>query len=118
LSLSSILAHDFQCLQYKLHAYPQTLLEQNLQHVYSRQPQFLEVSFHHLIDYFFLSYQYYISLNAPIILIRGKSIMNNKALLLLLLFSIIGCSEGFNVDLPFGGSESESTNLEINNAFS
>ena len=43
--------------------------------------------------------------------------MNNKVLLLFLLFSIIGCSEGFNVDLPFGGSESETTNLEIDNAF-
>ena len=43
--------------------------------------------------------------------------MNNKLLLPLLLFTIIGCSEGFNVEFSFGDSKSESSNLEIDNAF-
>ena len=52
-------------------------------------------------------------------LIRGKSIMKNKVLIPILLFSIIGCSEGFNIDLTFGDSksESDSVNLGIDNAF-
>ena len=43
--------------------------------------------------------------------------MNNKLLLPLLLCTIIGCSEGFNVEFSFGDSKSESSNLEIDNAF-
>ena len=43
--------------------------------------------------------------------------MNNKVLLPLLLFTIISCSESFNIDLSFGDSESESINPGVDNAF-
>ena len=43
--------------------------------------------------------------------------MNNKALLPLFLFTIIGCSESFNVDVSFGESKSDSINPGMENAF-
>jgi hypothetical protein len=43
--------------------------------------------------------------------------MNNKVLLPILLFTIISCSESFNIDLSFGDSESDSINPGIDNAF-
>ena len=43
--------------------------------------------------------------------------MNNKALLPLFLFTIIGCSESFNVDVSFGDSKSDSINPGMENAF-
>lgn len=43
--------------------------------------------------------------------------MNNKLLLPVLLFTIIGCSEGFNFEFSLGDSGSESINPGIDNAF-
>ena len=43
--------------------------------------------------------------------------MKNKVLIPILLFTIISCSESFNIDLPFGDTESDSINPGIDNAF-
>ena len=43
--------------------------------------------------------------------------MKNKVLIPILLFTIISCSESFNIDLSFGDSESDSINPGIDNAF-
>ena len=43
--------------------------------------------------------------------------MKNKVLIPILLFTIISCSESFNIDLPFGDSELDSINPGIDNAF-
>ena len=43
--------------------------------------------------------------------------MKNKVLIPTLLFTIISCSESFNIDIMFGDSESDSINPGIDNAF-
>ena len=43
--------------------------------------------------------------------------MKNKLLLPLLLFTVISCSEGINIEFSFGDSKSDSVNPGIDNAF-